>query len=106
MTDSNNLFECKDPKLQNTQRDNKEPTNKERMQSANSVLKCSIMLENMMHRELRQKIKAIENFMVISIINPHRYSEDKKNCTICLNVFKSNEKGIILPCVHLYQRNA
>jgi len=57
------------------------------------------------HNNKSEGNKLIDNFCEVRIKNVSKLEESNKKCAICLERFKSKEKVIILPCIHIFHKS-
>jgi hypothetical protein len=61
---------------------------------------------NDQHQIPRPTDKQLFNeFPEIKIEDVNKLDQEKRNCVICLEDFKSGEKATLLPCVHIFHKN-
>ena len=55
--------------------------------------------------EISSSNDIIDKFPVSDIKDINKLSDDNKRCCICLEDYKDNDKGIYLPCLHLFHKD-
>lgn len=56
--------------------------------------------DNSSHKPLPKRY--MSQLTEIKIDNLNNFEEEKRSCIICYEMFQKDEKGIILPCIHLF----